>query len=77
LDFTDNPDHKEDFLRCEVELHCLNPLGDIRKSPLPPLEDLAEGVTVQMATGLKLGTEPRKDLEIALSESGTYQVWFP
>ena len=30
-----------------------------------------------LATGLKLGTEPKKDIDIALRESGTYQVWFP
>jgi len=77
LDFTENPYHKEDFLRYAVELHCLNPLADIRKSPLPPLDNLAEGVTVQLATRLKHGTEPRKDLNIALRESGTYQDWFP
>jgi len=41
-----NPDHKEDFLRYAVELHCLNRVANIRKSSLPPLEDLAEGVTV-------------------------------
>ncbi len=46
LDFTENPYHKEDFLRYVVELHCLNPMADIRKSPLPSLEDLAEGVKV-------------------------------
>ncbi len=46
LDFTENPYHKEDFLRYAVEFHCLNPLANIRKSPLPPLEDLAEEVTV-------------------------------
>ena len=51
-------------------------MADIRKSPLPPLEDLAEGVTIQLATGLKHGTEPIKDLDIALHESRTYQVWF-
>ena len=77
IDFTENPDHKEDFLRYVVELHCLNPVADTRKTPLPPLEDLAEGVTVQLTTGLKQGSEPRKDLDIALRESGTYLDWFP
>ena len=46
LDFTENLDHKEDFLRTAAELHCLNPVANTRKSPLPPLEDLAEGATV-------------------------------
>ena len=60
LDFTENPDHKGDFLRYAVELHCLDLVANIRNSPLPPLEDLSEGVTVQLATGLKLGTEPER-----------------
>jgi hypothetical protein len=78
LDFTENPpDHKEDFLRYAVELHFLDPVTNIRKSPLPPLEDLAEGVTAHLATGLKPGSEPRKDLDIALRESGTYLDWLP
>ena len=55
----------------------MNPMADTRKSPLPPLEDLAEGVTVQLVTGLKPGSEPMKDLDIALRESGTYLDWFP
>lgn len=77
LDFTENPDSKKDFLRYAVEFHCLNRVADTRKSPLPPLEDLAEGVMVQLTTGMKPGTEPGKDLNIALRESGTYQDWFP
>ena len=77
LDFTEKTDHKEDFLRYAIELHCLNPVADIRKSPLLSLEDLAEGDMVQLATGLKLGTEPRKDLDIFLRESETYHDWFP
>ena len=69
MDFTENPDHKEDFLRHAVELHCLNPMADIRKLPLPPLEYLAEGVTVQLTTKLKHGTEPKKDMDVNLRES--------
>jgi hypothetical protein len=39
LDFTENPNTKNDFLRYVVELQCLSLLVDIRKAPLPPLED--------------------------------------
>ncbi len=46
MDFTENLDHKLDFLRCAVRLHCPNPMANTRKSSLPLLEDLAEGVTV-------------------------------
>ena len=36
LDFADNPDHKEDFLRYAIKLHCLNPVhDDIVQYPLP------------------------------------------
>ena len=50
---------------------------DIRKSPLPSLENLAEGVTVQLTTVLKHGAEPIKVLDVNLRESGTHQGWFP
>ena len=56
LDFTNNPDSKEDFLRYAVELQCLNPVVDTRKTPLPPLEDLEEGATVLIEAKLRLGT---------------------
>jgi len=39
LDFTNNPDSKEDFLMYAVKLRCMNPVADTKK-PLPPLEDL-------------------------------------
>ena len=71
LDFTDNPDTKKDFLRYAVELQCLNPVADTRKTPLPLLEDLAEGVTVLIEAGLRLGTEPKSDLDKTLREAGT------
>jgi hypothetical protein len=58
-------------------LHCMNPVTDNRMSPLPPLEDLAEGVTAQLVAGLKHGSEPIKNLDKALRESGTYLDWFP
>jgi hypothetical protein len=77
LDFSENPDSKEDFLRYTIELQCLNPVADTRKTPLPSLEDLAKGATVLIAAGLRLGTEPIRDLENALREAGTQQDWYP
>ena len=56
LDFIDNPDSKEDFLRYAVELQRLNPVADTRKSPLPLLEELAEGATFLIEARLGLGT---------------------
>ncbi len=41
LDFDDAPDEKPDFVRYAVELRCLNPITDTRKTPLPPIEELA------------------------------------
>ena len=35
LDFADNPEQEEVFLRYAVELHCLNPVQDIAQIPLP------------------------------------------
>jgi hypothetical protein len=50
LDFNDYPDDKTEFVRYAVELRCLNPIVDTKKSPLPPLEDLSEAVEALMAT---------------------------
>jgi len=36
LDFTNDIDTKEDYIRYAVELLCLNPVADTRKIPLPP-----------------------------------------
>ena len=46
LDFTDNPEDEEPFLRYAVQLKCINPIKDISRTPLPPLEDIAEGVEI-------------------------------
>jgi hypothetical protein len=70
LDFTDNPDSKEDFLRYADELQCLNPVVDTRRTPLPALEDMAEGATILIESGLRLGTAPIRDLEKTLREAG-------
>jgi len=76
LDFTENPDSKEDFLRYAVELQCLNPVADTRKTPLPPLEELAEGTTALIESGLRLGTKPKRELEKTLKEAGTLRDWY-
>jgi hypothetical protein len=55
MDFDDHPDDKTDFVRYAVKLRCLNPIVHTKKSPLPPLEDLAETVEALMAVGLKAG----------------------
>ena len=77
LDFTEIPDIKEDFLRYVVELECLNPVANTRKTPLPPLEDLVEGVSIMLAAGLKHGSEPRKELGHAIRASRTKLYLFP
>ena len=41
LDFDDYPENKFDFVMYAAELRCLNPVVDTKKTPLPPLEDLA------------------------------------
>ena len=76
LDFDDHPDDKINFVRYAVELRCLNPIMDTKKSPLPQLEDLAEAVEALMAAGLKPNKEPRKELEKLLQAGGTARHWF-
>jgi hypothetical protein len=76
LDFNHHPDDKTDFVRYAVELRCLNPVMDTKKSPLPPLEDLAEALEVLMAAGLKPDKEPRKELDKLMQAEGTARQWF-
>ena len=63
LYFDDQPEDKTDFVRYTVELRCLNPIMDTKKSPLPPLEDISEVVEALIAVGFKPDKEPRKELE--------------
>ena len=49
---------------------------DTKKSPLPPLEDLAEAVEALMAAGLKPDKDPRKELEKLPQAEGTARHWF-
>ncbi len=70
LDFDDFPGAKTDFIRYAVELRCLNPVVDTKKTPLLPLEDLAEGVAILLKAGLQHNKEPRKDLEKILQAEG-------
>ena len=46
LDFNDFPEQTSDFLRYAVQLNSMNPIRDITKSPLPPLEGIARGVSI-------------------------------
>ena len=52
LDFDDFPEDKPNFIRHAVELRCLKPVVNTKKTPLPPLEDLVEAVTVLSKAGL-------------------------
>jgi len=77
LDFTDTKDIKTDFLRYAIEYHCQNPISDIKKHPLPLLEELVDGVSFQLMVGPQGGREPRQDLDRALKEADSTRQWFP
>jgi len=74
LDFNDHPDDKTYFVRYAVELRCLNLIMDTKKSPLPPLGDLAKAVEALMAAGPKPDKEPRKELENLLQAKGPHDI---
>ena len=48
LDFDEFQEHKADFLRYAVQFHYGNPVKDITKCPLPPLEEIARGTSIQL-----------------------------
>ena len=77
LDFDNFPEIKPDFVRYAMELRCLNLVMDIKKTPLPPLEDFADAVIVLLQTGLQHNKEPRKELEKILQSEGATKAWFP
>ena len=77
LDFDDAPDDKPDFVRYAVELICQNPNTDTRKTPLPPLEELAAATETLLEAGLQPEKAPRKDLLNILQKSGSAKDWFP
>jgi hypothetical protein len=63
-------------MRYGVDYQCQKPIPDIRKRPLAPLEELVDGVTLQLAAGLKDGCEPRKAIDRALKEADNTSEWF-
>jgi len=60
-----------------VEYHCQNPIADIIKHPLPLLEELVDGVSLQLMAGLQNGCDPCKDLDRALEEADSTRELFP
>ncbi len=50
LDFDESPTQKADFLRYAVQYNCINPIRDITKSPLPPLEEIAHDTYIYTIT---------------------------
>ena len=77
LDFDNAPEDKPDFVRYAVELRCLNPITNTKKTPLPPLEDLAAATETLLAAGLEPEKAPRKDFLNILQKSGNTREWFP
>ena len=77
MDFDEHPEDKIDFVMYAVELRCLDLVLGTKKTPLPPLEDLAEATTILHAAGLQPNKEPRKDLEKILQKEGTIKTLFP
>ena len=77
LDFDDHPDDKTDFTKYAVEHRCLNPIVDKKKSPLPPLEDLAEAVEALMAVGMNPDKEPRREMSRAHAGRGGHSTMVP
>jgi len=53
LDFDDAPEDKPNFTRYAVEFRCLNPMINSKRSPLPPLWELSEAVSTNLAACLR------------------------
>jgi hypothetical protein len=77
LYFDGYPESKSEIVRYKVELRYLNLVVETKKTPLPPLEDLAEAITILLAAGLHHDKEPRKELEKVLPTEGITKDWIP
>ena len=63
-------------MRYAVQLNYINPIRDIKKNPLPPLEEIVRGVPIQLRDVKKIGTQSNRDMDSALLSSGTETDWF-
>jgi len=57
-------------------MNCINPVIDIIKCPLSPLEEIARGAALQIKDVVTRGTHSRKDLDTALNAAGIAYDWF-
>ncbi len=46
LDFDEYPEQKTGFLRYAIQLNCINPIRGVIESPLPPLKEIARGISI-------------------------------
>jgi hypothetical protein len=76
LEFDEFLEHKAAFLRYAVQLNSINPIRDITKNPLPPLEEIVKGVSIRLRDVVVKGTQSKKYLERAFKEDGTEIDWF-
>ena len=63
-------------MKYAVQLNCINPIRDITKSPLPPLEEISRGVSIHLGDVVENGSQSKRDLDAALAQSGTESDWF-
>ena len=75
LDFAENLEQEEDFLRYAMELHYLNPVQDIAQYSLPQVEEIARGTEILLDAFKQPGTQKRKDLDAALRAARTSVDW--
>ena len=68
---------KADFLRYAIHFNCINPIRYIRKCPLPPLKEIALGISIQIQNVIIKGSQSRRDLDAALRLAETEYEWFP
>jgi hypothetical protein len=76
LDFESNPDSQEPFLRYSMAFSLQNQPNELGGASLPPLEDIAEGITREMKTLAFVFGDSRKSLESMIRNSDTYDSWF-
>ncbi len=67
LECKEFPSQKANFLMHVVQLNCVNPVRDITKCPLPPLDKIAQDIHIKLQDVIQKGTLSRKDLDAVIS----------
>ena len=75
LDFDEDPDSKEDFLKFSVHFRCTTKTSERRNLPMPALEYISEGISIILNSQLQ-GRTPLRQAQKLLRHKTLPTPWF-